>query len=146
MLKKSLYLDDERIPTETIPGYEPWVVVKNYHEFVHYTEHNGLPDFITFDHDLADEHISDFTLQTSINGCCLPDYESYQEKTGLDCARWLVKYCEENALPLPSCAVHSFNPVGANNIQSFINGYNRHTDQPETCFLWKPKFKNRNED
>ena len=61
-----LFLDDIRVPKDAI-GLVPsnmnqfywennWVVVKNYDEFRNYIEKNGLPDFISFDHDLADFH------------------------------------------------------------------------------------------
>lgn len=138
-----LYLDDERIPIETIPGYKPWNVVINYDEFVAHITAHDLPDLISFDHDLAEEHITDFVNQTSVIGFCSPSYDEYIEKTGLDCAKWLVDYCQANDRPLPLCSVHSFNPVGAANIQSFLNGYNRHTKQPETCFIGKHKFRQR---
>lgn len=142
-LRTCLYIDDERIPTETIPGYNAWMVVINYNEFVANITKYGLPNLISFDHDLADEHITDFILQSAADGCCLPQYDTYKEKTGLDCAKWLVDYCQSNDLILPLCSVHSFNPVGAANIQSFLNGYNQHTEQPETCFIGKHKFRKR---
>jgi hypothetical protein len=142
-LKTALFLDDERIPTETIPEYSPWMVVINYDEFVAHITKHGLPDLVSFDHDLADEHKTDFIIQTARYGFCTPGYEEYTEKTGLDCAKWLVDYCQTNGRPLPLCSVHSFNPVGAANIQSYLNGYNRHTEQPETCFIGKHKFRER---
>jgi hypothetical protein len=42
------------------------------------------------------------------------------EKTGLDCARFLVKYCEEKGEGIPEYLVHSANPVGKENIQKFL--------------------------
>ena len=57
--KVSLYLDDLRTPTETLPGYHPWNVVRNYDEFKEWILRNGVPDLISFDHDLGEEHMND---------------------------------------------------------------------------------------
>jgi len=134
-LKTSLYLDDVRTPTETLPGYNPWNIVRNYAEFEKWIIENGIPDLISFDHDLADEHMNDYYRQFAKEGFQIPDYESYKEKTGLDCARFVVEYSQKMNVPLKQCVVHSANPVGAKNIHSYINGYLKHMDQPETCYI-----------
>ena len=140
-LKVSLYLDDCRTPTETLPNYHPWNVVRNYDEFQKWIIENGIPDLISFDHDLADEHISDYWSQFAQQGYQNPSYQDYKEKTGLDCAQFAVEYCQKMNVPLKGCCVHSHNPIGARNIQSFINGFHRHMDQPETCYIGKFPFE-----
>lgn len=48
------------------------------------------------------------------------------EKTGYDCAKWLIDYCIDNDLELPKkVLVHSMNPTGAENIKSLFNTYNK---------------------
>lgn len=143
-LKVSLYLDDVRTPTETLPGYHPWNVVRNYNEFEKWIIENGMPDLISFDHDLAKEHTDDYFSQFAKEGFQIPNYESYKEKTGLDCAKFLVEYCQKMNVPLKQCVVHSHNPVGAKNIQSFINGFHRHMEQEENCYLNKFPFETKN--
>ena len=140
-MKTALYLDNTKIPIENIPGYHPWIVVKNYNEFTEYIIANGIPDLISFDHDLAKEHIDDYFKQFAEKGFQHPDYESYTEKTGLDCAKFVVEYCQRMNTSLKYCSVHSANPVGAQNIQSFINGFKRHMDETEDCFLMKAPYK-----
>ena len=49
--------------------------------------------------------------------------ENNTEKTGNDCAKWLLEYCYENDLKLPQCMVHSANPVGADNIRKTLELY-----------------------
>lgn len=139
-MKKALYLDDLRTPTETLPGYEPWVVVRSYYQFVDWIIINGMPDFISFDHDLTDEHIQDFVNQRLKQGYQFPDYDNYKEKTGLECAKWLVEYCKNRKIPICDCSIHSHNPVGANNIHSLINGYKKHMELPQDCYIGKHPF------
>jgi hypothetical protein len=140
-MKTALYLDDEKTPTDTIPNYNPWVVVRNYDEFTNHITENGIPDLISFDHDLAEEHVNDYYDQLAYKGFQQPLYEQYTEKTGLDCANWLVIYCQNNKVNLKNCSVHSDNPIGSKNIQSLINGFKKHTDQHEDCYLGKHPFK-----
>lgn len=139
-LKTALYLDDQRTPTTTIPGYNPWIVVRNYEEFTGFITDNGIPDLISFDHDLAEEHIDDYFKQKLQIGWQQPDYESYKEKTGLDCARWLVEFSQNSGKRINAVSVHSHNPVGASNIQSLINGFKRHMGWPEDCYLGRHPF------
>lgn len=80
-----------------------FVWVKNYKEFVNYIEKNGMPEFISFDHDLS---------KTS-----LPT-----DPKGLDCAKWLVNYCAENGIKMPMTYVHSANPKWRGVIRNILNG------------------------
>ena len=101
-----------------------FVIVRNYDEFVNFIRKNGLPNIISFDHDLADEHYSsDMHASTEVYN---KNYETFQEKTGMDCAKWLVDYCLENGLQLPDYVVHSANPVGKKNIESYLLNAKKH--------------------
>ena len=82
-----------------------WQVVRSFDEFVAWIETNGLPDFISFDHDLG-----------------LLDEQS-EELNGMTCAKWLVNYCLDNDLKLPDFVVHSSNPAGAKNIEGLLKGF-----------------------
>lgn len=140
-LKTCLYLDDVRTPIENKPGYEPWVIVRNYDEFVDHVKENGIPDFISFDHDLGKEHMNDYYAQVLQQGYQDPKYDEYKEKTGLHCAMWLVDYCIDNNVAPKTCAVHSHNPVGSVNIQSCINSYKKHLGLTQDCYLGRVPFK-----
>jgi hypothetical protein len=126
----NLFLDDVRTPESAYyhTQYEPfltraWVVVRNYDEFVMQIEEYDMPILIAFDHDLSSEHY------------CHPDqYENYdeweklqnfKEKTGKDCANWLVEYCLDNDYDCPDFFVHSMNPVGKKNIESILNQFRK---------------------
>lgn len=140
-MRTCLYLDDIRTPTVNLPNAHPWAVVRNYDEFVAYIETHGIPDLISLDHDLASEHMDDHFAQLAKFGSQFPDYQAYTEKTGLDCAKWLCEYCQKNNVSLKSVSVHSHNPVGSTNIQSYINGFKRFMGEPEDCFLMRHPFK-----
>jgi hypothetical protein len=123
-----LFLDDERIPSRvswvSLPKGVDWVIVRNYEQFVDFIDSNGLPVFVTYDHDLADQHYS-MTIEEVKQSSYEDVINSYSEKTGYDCAKWLVQHCLKNDIKHPSYSVHSLNPIGKQNIESLINSYNR---------------------
>lgn len=127
MNKYYLFLDDERVPSRvswiSLPEGVEWTIVRNYDQFVDCVSKNGLPNFITYDHDLADQHYS-MTLEEVKQFSYEGVVNSYSEKTGYDCAKWLVQYCLENNCKHPQYSVHSLNPIGKKHIESLINSYN----------------------
>lgn len=139
-LKTCLYLDDVRTPKDQKEGYLPWIIVRNYTEFCDAINKIGIPDFVSFDHDLGREHMEDYYAQVLEKGYQEPSYDKFTEPTGLDCAKYLVKYSQDNNVDLKMCAVHSHNPVGARNIQSYINGYKNHCGQAGDCYLGRINF------
>jgi len=96
-----LYLDDERYPFSN-----DWVIARNYHDAMWYVKNYGLPFHISFDHDLGTTTFS-----------------------GMDFAKAFCDYIMDNNIPYNGMSfyVHSMNPVGAENIRSymtqFINDY-----------------------
>lgn len=127
-----LFLDDCRSVVDYInyvknpiyADYE-WIVVRNYEEFCKYLINNDLPELISFDHDLADEHyeyVPDDRLVIPVDEAKI-DYNTYKERTGYDCAKFLVDYCHNNDLKLPKYLVHSMNPVGKENILAVLNKF-----------------------
>ncbi|MGH2308113.1 cyclic-phosphate processing receiver domain-containing protein [Aliarcobacter sp. ERUVET-8] len=98
-----LYLDDVRdLPDESFD------LARSYEEAVLFVKENGIPPFISFDHDLGVDE----------NEKLLP--------TGFDFAKWLVEMDMDNIYKFPenfSFHVHSANPVGKGNIESYLNNY-----------------------
>ena len=122
--KYNLFLDDIRVPTDVtwanVPIDQHYSVVRNYKEFVDLITLRGVPKFVCYDHDLADSHYGH-----GLNNDDIP-YDSYKEKTGYDCAKWLVAYCFfEKNIKHPPYVVHSMNPIGKKNIESYIEFYNK---------------------
>src|SRR5690348_10718867 len=96
---KMLYLDDIRYPQETANYMSPVElrpyyrqcqidIVRNYNEFCEYLTHNEMPDIVSLDHDLSDEHYSQSMYESAE---AYNKYaESFTEKTGYDCAKFLI--------------------------------------------------------
>lgn len=131
MIKKDkiwLYLDDVRIPTEG-----DWQVVRNYEDFVNHIRTNDLENYevISLDHDLGEGAMVEY--YTNVKPNYELNYERIPEKTGMDCARWLVAEAMTRKVPLPQIYVHSANPIGAANIMGYINNYFRNHRLLETC-------------
>lgn len=129
---KKLFLDDIRQPKDAchivsnpkIYWDNDWSTVKNYVEFCEWIKTNGLPDIVSFDHDLADIHYEiDFNDWNDATADQLG-----VEETGLDCAKWMVNYCITNNVTLPEYYVHSANPVGRKNIKSYLDNAKKHLD------------------
>jgi len=98
-----LYLDDLRTPSDST-----FVIARNMADAQKLIMTDGVPTFISFDHDLGmDEH-----------GILLP--------TGYDFAKWLVEMDMDGVIRLGEnfdFTVHSQNPVGAENIRAYLSNY-----------------------
>lgn len=106
-MAKKLFLDDVR------PVPSGWELVKSYGEFVDWVAANGVPDVVSFDHDLAPEHYDPNWDNPDRN----IDYASMNFKTGYDCAKHLV------GIGVPKLVrVHSWNVAGAANIANVFRG------------------------
>lgn len=124
----NLYLDDVRTPTQG-----NWVVVRDYDEFVEAVIRIGLDNFsyISLDHDLGEEAMIEYYTNVKHNN--IIDYSNINEKTGMDCCKFLVDHCLENNKSLPEINVHSANPVGSINMMSFLDNFFKHTGSNKKC-------------
>ena len=100
-----LYLDDERTPKG-----EGFIIVRDFTMFVTHIALSGMPDYISFDHDIASYD------------------EDGNELTGMDAAKFVVNWCINNNIKCPDFNVHSANPVGADNINSLLTNFKKHQE------------------
>ena len=106
---KKLWLDDLRpVPNST------WDKVKNYNEFCAYILLNGIPDVISFDHDLGREHYISFVTNKKKH-----ILEEFDIPNGYDCVKWLVKHDYE----VKEFYCHSANPIGKKNILTLLQNW-----------------------
>lgn len=123
-----LYLDDIRTPVD-----DDWIVVRNYDEFVAQIKLRGLGNFevISLDHDLGEGAMVEY--YTNVKNNYMLDYNNIEERTGMDCCRYLVSHSMNEKIPLPQIYVHSANPIGSANMMGYINNYLMNCRLPQTC-------------
>jgi len=100
-----IFIDDLRNPSNYVDVKNNIVKQSfNYNEFVldiqDMFDIYGKIDEIWFDHDLGDNPYN-----------------------GYDCAKFLVTFCESKNIPVPEYHIHSANPVGRKNIDSYLKSY-----------------------
>jgi hypothetical protein len=143
---KRIYLDDIRTPIE-----KDWIVVRNFDEFKSKVREIGLGNIglISLDHDLGDTAMKEYFNNVSPNFKL--NYDNITEKTGYDCAKWLVDMfygqfpervhmqrsaknkANQEGFTFPTIVVHSANPIGSANIMGYINNFYMNEDRPQTC-------------
>ena len=126
--KKRLYLDDVRTPIAT-----DWVIARNYDEFVKEINLHGLESFevISLDHDLGEGAMIEY--YTNVKNNFTLDYGNIEEKTGMDCCKFLVSLSMTKNIPLPQIYIHSANPIGSANMMGYINNYLMNCSLPQSC-------------
>ena len=129
-MKKFIYLDDVRTPID-----ERWIVVRNYEEFISTIEEIGLEniELISLDHDLGEEAMEEW--HTNVYNNYTLNYDNIKEKTGMDCAKWLVKKWLEGK-PVCKVMVHSANAIGSGNMMGYINNYKHIHGLHQDCVRW----------
>lgn len=140
-MKVKIYLDDVRTPINP-----DWIVVRNYDDFVKTVTKIGLEniEIISLDHDLDDSAMNEYFNNVSPNYKL--DYNNILEKTGMDCAKWLVNHYLDNyvtqesrsekkssGIVFPLVCTHSANPIGSANIMGHINNFWMNEGQPQSC-------------
>ena len=97
-----LFLDDIRTPPDNT-----WAVVRSFDEGVEYITKNGVPDVISFDHDLG------------------------LEESGYDFAKWLVEQHLDGNIDISNIKIqiHSANPVGRKNIEGLFVSFRKFLEE-----------------
>ena len=98
-----MFLDDIREPKQK---YD--IVVRSFEEAAVYILKHGMPNFISFDHDLGMDENGEIA------------------KNGYDLAKWIVNMDLNGQIKIPrdfTFEVHSANPVGKENIETILNNY-----------------------
>lgn len=133
----NLFLDDERDPYSERamsymkrrggPDYKniDWVIVRNFEEFQMVVDQQGIPGFISYDHDLAPSHYDD-SMYKGLKAYNRKVANS-TEKTGKECAEYLCSKLQ-GALH-PKYIIHSMNPMAVPRITGVIHDYHRNLDK-----------------
>lgn len=103
--KYTLFLDDVRDVEKYFTKADNVIVCRDYDSAVKLVQERGLPEFVSFDHDLGDT-------------------ENDVEKSGYEFAKYLVQYMMENNIKGEfKYQVHSANPIGAENISAYLKNW-----------------------
>lgn len=112
MFSYYIFLDDERFPPDN--DGKPWIIVRKFEDFIWQISRLGIPEFISFDHDIQ-------------------DFKDDDERTGYTCAKWLVEYMMNNKIDIYiDYFVHSQNSEGAKNIKGLLNNWNKRVKEMGT--------------
>lgn len=102
-----IWLDDLRDPIDFVnPNIYmscDVVWVKNYEEFI----------------EMYNKYKNEYVISLSL------DHDLGEEKSGYDCLKYVGKDCMSNWKELPYIEIHSANPVGRKNMESYIKSYNK---------------------
>lgn len=101
----SLFLDDERYPAPIKPGWDKfnWKLARNVDDAMWYIRTYGLPDFMSLDHDLGVGKLSGMDFVKTFCGYLLAQGTTWPDDLGV--------------------YVHSQNPVGSENMRSYISNF-----------------------
>lgn len=99
-MKWFLFIDDERLPPR---DGNTWHIARSIDQVFTLLTRFGTPDYISFDHDLGDDTPSGFVIAKALVEKDMDHEIDLQE--GFD------------------FYVHSQNPIGRDNIESYLRGY-----------------------
>lgn len=113
-MKTLVFLDDLRYKDDVTwikyPEYFQLKTLRNFEQFKSHIDSLSALDIensiFSFDHDLGDFNQNNYELN------------------GMTCCKYLVDKCIDLNVNYINFVVHSFNPVGKENIESYINQYN----------------------
>jgi hypothetical protein len=134
--KYNIYLDDIRTPlslnNEWVDGIPEWTVVRSYEEFVDKINKIGLEniELISLDHDL--DRTAMIEWHNNVVNNYTINYNNIKEKTGFDCAKWLVEEWKKGK-PVVNVVTHSANAIGSANIMGYINNFLHLNHLPQNC-------------
>ena len=138
MSKSRIYLDDIRTPID-----EGWEVVRDYEQFISTVMYIGLEniELISLDHDLGDTAMKEW--HTNVYHNYTLNYDNITEKTGMDCAKWLVVQWMDGQ-PVVDVFTHSANAIGSANIMGYINNYRHINRLPQNCVRVRIEHTSKN--
>ena len=107
---RNLFLDDVRFPNHVtwvdMQGVR-WETVRSVQEFMDWVESDGVPERVSFDHDLIREHYRPTAV--------LP-----VKDTGFEACAWLLSICHKYSIEFPLWIIHSMNSRGAIKIKNLL--------------------------
>jgi hypothetical protein len=118
---KDAYLEDDGKTLEGASGIskDRWHIVRNYREFVDWIEKNGIPDVVSFDVDLCEDHMRYYMTRLDLTDNWW-NYKSFKVKCGIHCAEYLLELCKLSEKPFPKWFTHSANHFGREYLRKIL--------------------------
>jgi hypothetical protein len=126
-----LFLDDIRMPDAAFIYEEriklidksgiqncEWHIVRNYEDFCEFIDTFGIPEAVSFDHDLTMEFMRHYYDVTSKTGVI--EYGNLKTKSGKHCAEYFVDKWRESGKPDVKVYIHSANRWGQIEIKKVL--------------------------
>lgn len=126
-----VFLDDTRDPPEHLS--KVFDTVRSHGEFKRWVDRYGIPDLVSFDHDLHAEHVAFFFERGGFGNPPDPSNEIFLHPTGYDSAKWFLEACSSEGVYPRHVLVHSRNPAGSDRIFSLVTGYTQENRLEITC-------------
>ena len=127
-----LFLDDFRKPSDVTWGgaktYElgGWYTVDTATKFVSLVDEltsENMPQVISFDHDLLDEHYEPGKNWKDLIVYEGKEFEGVNNWTGFHCAEYFIEHLLKHDITPPIMYCHSLNQQGTRNIERIWNKY-----------------------
>ena len=117
---KDAYLYDDGKTLEDASGIARghWEIVRSYDEFVQWVQKNGVPDVVSFDVDLCEDHMKYYMQKARIDNYW--DHVFFKVKCGVHCAEYLLDFCENTPTPFPKWFIHSANHFGRDELRKIL--------------------------
>jgi hypothetical protein len=116
-----LFLDDVRNPPAHLS--KVFDTVRDFDQFKEWVETYGIPELVSFDHDLHIEHVEYFFNRGGFRNPPDPREGYFVNPTGYECADWLIRRCIELDRYPRFVIVHSANPVGSEQIYNMFSAF-----------------------
>lgn len=114
-------MDDGRNPPDHLDRM--FHTVRDFDSFREWVEVNGIPELVSFDHDLHWEHTEYFFSKGGFSSPPDPREAFFRQPTGYDCAVWLLDRCLEQGRYPRFVIVHSANPIGSDQIHELFTAF-----------------------
>jgi hypothetical protein len=126
-----LFLDDIREPQDAVlvdsmkmllheseTMNHEWIITRSYKEFIDILKERGLPEEVSFDHDLTIDHMKHYIKNSDKNVLNYNDIKMCD--TGYHCAKAFVEAWKYSGEPLVKVYIHTANHIGAENIKTVL--------------------------
>ncbi len=95
-----------------------WDVVRSYDQFVDWVSENGIPDVVSFDVDLCEDHMKYYMQKARVDNYW--DHTFFKVKCGVHCAEYLLDFCDNVQAPFPKWFTHSANDFGREYLRKIL--------------------------